>query len=129
MPRPNSETSFPSGARANSTTHASTKERAPMPSVTTDLTGAKLSNSPAQLAGILCNDPQFQKFVAIRSGLPNQQFNASAAAEYLRTACSIITRRDLDLRGEAFNKFNALRTDFDAWRGRIAAPREGYHNG
>lgn len=129
MPRPNSETSFPSGARANSTTHATTKERAPIPSETSDLIGTKLSNSPAQLAGILCNDPQFQKFAAIRSGLPDQQFNASAAAEYLRTVCNIITRRDLDLRGEAFNKFNALRTDFDAWRGRIAAPREGYHDG
>ncbi|MCZ4268994.1 hypothetical protein O4H48_13930 [Rhodobacteraceae bacterium G21628-S1] len=82
------------------------------------------SKSPAQRAGILCNDPQFQKFAAIRSGLPGQQFNATATAEYLRTVCGIITRRDLDLRGTAFQKFEALRTDFDAWRGRIASPRQ-----
>lgn len=84
---------------------------------------------PAQQAGILCNDPQFQKFAAIRSDLPGQRFNASAAAEYLRTVCGIITRRDLDLRGTAFQKFEALRTDFDAWRGRIASPPKGYRHG
>lgn len=80
---------------------------------------------PAQQAGILCNDPQFQKFAAIRSGLPSQRFNASATAD----VCGIITRRDLELRGAAFQKFEALRTDFDAWRGRIASPPEGYRHG
>lgn len=84
---------------------------------------------PAQQAGILCNDPQFQKFAAMRCGLPGQQFSPSAAAEYLRTVCNIVTRRDLDLRGDSFNKFNVMRTDFDAWRGRIAAPRDGFSHG
>ncbi|MCG7625566.1 hypothetical protein [Epibacterium sp. Ofav1-8] len=87
------------------------------------------AKSPAQLAGILCNDPQFQRFAAMRCGLPDQQFCPTAAAEYLRTVCRIVTRRDLDLRGEAFKRFEALRTDFDAWSGRIAAPRAGYRNG
>jgi len=87
------------------------------------------SRSPAQVAGILCNDPKFQQFAATRCGLPRQQFSPTATAEYLRNVCGIVTRRDLDLLGEAFTRFNALRTDFDAWRGRIAAPRGGYHNG
>ncbi|WP_085847524.1 hypothetical protein [Pacificibacter marinus] len=77
---------------------------------------------PAQQAGILCNDPQFQKFAAIRSGLPGTQFCASAAAQYLREACNIASRRELNSDTSAQAKFAALRTSFDAWAGRIAAP-------
>lgn len=77
----------------------------------------------AQRAGILCNDPDFQRFAAIRSGLPGQQFSASAAAEYLRNVCGIASRKSLDTDPVAQRQFDALRTDFDAWAGRIAAPR------
>jgi hypothetical protein len=77
---------------------------------------------PAQQAGILCNDPQFQKFAAIRSGVPGTQFCASAAAQYLREACNIASRRELNSDTSAQTKFAALRTTFDAWAGRIAAP-------
>ncbi|SEK63444.1 hypothetical protein [Pacificibacter marinus] len=77
---------------------------------------------PAQQAGILCNDPQFQKFAAIRSGLPGTQFCASASAQYLREACNIASRRELNTDAAAQTKFAALRTTFDAWAGRIAAP-------
>lgn len=77
---------------------------------------------PAQQAGILCNDPQFQKFAAIRSGLPGTKFCASAAAQYLREACKINSRRELNTDTTAQTKFAALRTSFDAWAGRIAAP-------
>lgn len=78
---------------------------------------------PAQRAGILCNDPQFQRFAAIRSGFPGSQFSASGAAEYLRNCCRIASRRDLNDIPEAAARFEALRTDFDAWRGRIPSPR------
>ncbi|SLN70090.1 hypothetical protein [Pacificibacter marinus] len=77
---------------------------------------------PAQQAGILCNDPQFQQFAAIRSGVPGTQFCASAAAQYLREACNIASRRELNSDTSAQTKFAALRTTFDAWAGRIAAP-------
>ena len=77
---------------------------------------------PAQQAGILCNDPQFQKFAAIRSGVPGSKFCASAAAQYLREACKIASRRELNTDAIAQSNFAALRTTFDAWAGRIAAP-------
>ena len=78
---------------------------------------------PAQQAGILCNDPQFQRFAATRSGLPNQQFSASAAAQYLRDCCQIKSRRQLASEPTARTNFQTLRTEFDAWAGRIQAPR------
>jgi hypothetical protein len=77
---------------------------------------------PAQQAGILCNDPQFQKFAAIRSGFPDTIFSTSAAAEYLREACTIKSRRELNTDTGAQSNFAALRTTFDAWAGRIATP-------
>jgi hypothetical protein len=77
---------------------------------------------PACQAGILCNDPQFQQFAAIRSGLPDTKFCASASAQYLREACNIDSRRVLNTDTAAQSKFEALRTSFDAWAGRIAAP-------
>ena len=77
----------------------------------------------AQQAGMLCNDDQFQRFAAIRCGLPGQQFCASAAAQYLRDCCGITSRNLLNSDQPAQTKFHALRTDFDMWRGRIARPR------
>ncbi len=78
---------------------------------------------PAQQAGILCNDPRFQRFAAMRCGLSGQQFSASASAEYLRDCCQIDSRTALNTSGPAQSKFAALRTDFDAWTGKIASPR------
>lgn len=79
--------------------------------------------SPAQQAGILCNDPQFQKFAATRCGLPDQQFCSTATAEYLRSCCQIRSRRDLENNQAALSNFQTLRTEFDAWTGRIPTPR------
>lgn len=78
---------------------------------------------PAQQAGIISNDSRFQKFAAIRCGLPGKQFNASAAAEFLRDCCNIISRRELNTDLNAYEKFQTLRTEFDAWPGKIATPR------
>lgn len=59
----------------------------------------RLADMPqATQAGILCNDPQFQQFAASQSGFRGGQFTTQAAAEYLRT-------------------------DFDAWIGKIARQR------
>ena len=78
---------------------------------------------PAQAAGILCNDETFRRFVKVRIDAPTAApVTVSAAAEYLRRACGIASRRDLNTDPDARARFEALRTDFDAWRGRIAAP-------
>ncbi|TNE64438.1 hypothetical protein [Celeribacter ethanolicus] len=77
----------------------------------------------SQQAGIICNDPRFQKFAATRSGLPDRHFTAEAAAEYLREVCQIASRRDLAANTIAQIRFQALRTEFDAWTGKIATQR------
>ncbi|WP_417257381.1 hypothetical protein [Celeribacter sp.] len=76
-----------------------------------------------QQAGIICNDPRFQRFAAIRSGLPDQSLTTSAAAEYLRTVCQIKSRRELATDAVAQTRFQAMRTDFDAWTGKIPNQR------
>lgn len=77
----------------------------------------------AQQAGILCNDPRFQRFAATRCGFPDTEFNAHAAAEYLRDCCRIDSRSRLNTDSAAMKRFQTLRTEFDAWTGRIAAQR------
>ncbi|WP_318011033.1 hypothetical protein [Pseudosulfitobacter pseudonitzschiae] len=77
----------------------------------------------AQQAGILCNEPQFQIFAGMRCIGPNTKLCPSATAEYLRTVCKIKSRRELETDEGAATRFAALRTEFDAWRGRIAQPR------
>jgi len=74
-------------------------------------------------AGILCNDPRFQKFAATRCGLPGEQFHSTAAAEYLRTCCGVSSRSELEIDHPASSRFNILLTEFDAWVGRIGQPR------
>lgn len=76
---------------------------------------------PAQRAGILCNDATFRRFVATRLPGPWEAVTASAAAEWLRRECRIASRRDLET--DAASRFDALRTEFDAWRGKIPAQR------
>ena len=84
----------------------------------------KLADLPLpQQAGILCNDTKFQEFAALRCGFPKGQFTPESAAEYLRDVCQIESRRDLATSKTAQTKFAALRTDFDAWTGKIANQR------
>ena len=97
-------------------------------------TGAVLCNrrtfadlsAPTQ-AGILCNDPRFQEFAAMRLGFPKGRASPTATAEYVRRSCDIASRRDLATSPKAAARFQALRTDFDAWVGKIATPKPEDH--
>ncbi|WP_407496798.1 hypothetical protein [Pseudooceanicola sp. MF1-13] len=80
-------------------------------------------NPLARRAGILCNDIAFQRYAAMRSGQPGQQFDQAQTADYLRTVCGVHSRRNLDTDPIAARVFDALRTEFDAWAGRIAPQR------
>lgn len=83
-----------------------------------------LSDMPhAQQAGILCNDEAFRRFADAHTARTGDPLTPSAAAEFLRRRCQITSRRDLNTDPHARTRFDALRTDFDAWRGRIATPR------
>lgn len=79
--------------------------------------------APAQ-AGILCDDAAFQAFVADRSGMQGEMFSASACAEYIRRQCGVTSRADLARAPAAARRFADLRTEFDAWSGRLPQPRE-----
>jgi len=79
--------------------------------------------NPAQQAGILCNDPRFQRFAATRCGMHGEQFSTTAAAQYLRDCCQIDSRKQLTTSEAAQQKLQILRTEFDAWTGKIATPR------
>lgn len=87
------------------------------------MTRRNLSDLPlSQQAGILCGDNRFQEFAARQSGVDGR-FTESASAEYLRRQCRIISRRELDTNDGAAEGFNRLRTEFDAFTGRIAAQK------
>ena len=78
---------------------------------------------PAQQAGILCNDPRFQEFAARYCDVTTERFNANATTEFLRVECGVKSRATLNTNPEAASRFAALRTEFDAWTGKIATPR------
>lgn len=75
-------------------------------------------------AGILCNDARFQRFAAKACKCPAEQVNASAAAQFVRTFCQVESRRHLDFNPVAREQFQTLRTEFDAWTGKIASPNQ-----
>ena len=77
----------------------------------------------AQQAGMLCNENAFRQFVGARTIKSGVTVSSSAAAEYLRNFCEISSRRELNTNQPAQSKFQTLRTEYDAWRGRIADQR------
>jgi len=91
----------------------------PIPQETQHRTAFADMPLPSQ-AGILCKDPQFQSFAGTRSIGGSVQLTSTAAAEYLCMICGINSRADLATNTAAAARFAALRTEYDAWRGRIA---------
>lgn len=77
----------------------------------------------ANQAAILCNTGLFQEFAAKRCGYPDKAMTPSAAAEYVRTVCGVTSRKQLDSNSKAAGQFQALRTEYDEWRGRIPTRR------
>ncbi len=80
--------------------------------------------SRAQQAGILCNHWQFQHFV---NHVYEVNFSGSddteKTAEFVRAFCEVDSRRRLDVEeGGAGLKWDQLRTEYDAWCGRIGWP-------
>mgnify|MGYP001627840456 CR=1 FL=1 len=75
----------------------------------------------AQMAGILCNDAGFHAFVAERTGQLCQ--DAETAARFLRAECGIQSRRELTANPTARAAFDRLRTEVDAFTGKIPQQR------
>ncbi|WP_147127788.1 hypothetical protein [Shimia ponticola] len=82
----------------------------------------------SQQAGILCHTDLFQTFVALQMGIEaadnsKPRVTSTACAEHIRRTCGIDTRKELNTNRPAQDKFDALRTEFDAWRGAIPKQR------
>lgn len=78
---------------------------------------------PAQQAGIPCTQEDFQRFCAKRRMVDLEWATESFAAEFVRLECGVNSRSDLNTSDRAAERFQKLRTEFDAWRGKIGAQR------
>jgi hypothetical protein len=77
----------------------------------------------AQQAGMLCNEDQFRRFADSRTIESGSAATVGAAAEFIRLFCGVNSRIALNTNAIAAEKFAIMRTEFDAWAGRIQAPR------
>lgn len=67
-----------------------------------------------KMAGILCRDPDFWRWLNDREMLMEK--NEKACTEWLTSYLSIESRKELKTDTEARNLFNQLKRSFDAWR-------------
>ena len=67
-----------------------------------------------KMAGILCRDPEFWKWLNDREMLMEK--NEKACAEWLTSYLGIESRKELKTDTEARSLFNQLKRSFDAWK-------------
>lgn len=73
-----------------------------------------------QMAGMLPRDPQFREWVS-QYTVPPRAVSVDEAAEFIRIACGIDSRRELAQHAGAAERFhNFIRKPFVAWRARQA---------
>lgn len=71
---------------------------------------------PIQLAGMLPKDPQFRAFVS-QYMVPPRPATVDDAAAFIRAACEIQSRRELETNAAAVDRLNRfIRRPFVAWR-------------
>ena len=83
--------------------------------------------SRTKQAGILCNDPEFYRWLVAdyRVSPDPETSNADIVAQYVRELCGVISRASLDSQPEGAGKlWDQLRSEFDAARGAIGRPDE-----
>jgi hypothetical protein len=72
--------------------------------------------SLAQIAGILCNNAVFQKFIQEESAGWNHRPTTEEAADWLRATCGITSRSELNSNELAAERFGKIRDRYEAWR-------------
>ena len=75
----------------------------------------------AQWAGMLCQDAQFQTFVHYLSQ-GNVPAQTDDVAEFVRDYCDVKSRSEIGFSEETGDKWDMLKTEYDAWRGKIGRP-------
>lgn len=77
--------------------------------------------SLVRLAGILPRQPEFRAWLAEAA---HQPITADDAAEFIRIACGVDSRRELDTNGGAADRFHTIvRRPFLAWRDQQHQPK------
>lgn len=75
-----------------------------------------------QLAGMLPRDPEFRAFVGYFM-VPPREVDVDTAAEFIRVACGVDSRRELARHAGAAERFhNIIRKPFLAWKKRQSEP-------
>ncbi len=80
--------------------------------------------SRAQQAGILCNDERFIAFLSQHYDMDVNTRNpiAEDAASFVRAFCKVDSRAELDNSEHGHERWDQLRTEYDAWAGKIGWP-------
>lgn len=73
----------------------------------TEEAGEEKGGRLARQAGIMCHEVAFHQFVEVN--------DEEAAAEFIRTHCGVLSRRNLDHNDGAARKFMDLKADYDFW--------------
>ena len=71
--------------------------------------------SPAQQAGMLCQDDVFAKFLAERDGYSTITYSPDHCAERVRTMCGVTSRKDILQGTRADGLWRAIVSDYRAW--------------
>lgn len=77
--------------------------------------------SNARGAALMCGNKLFQRYLSARRGEPVT--DPDQAAQALRAALNIESRRELDTCGLAESRYRGLMNNFNQWRRRT----QGYH--
>lgn len=76
----------------------------------------------AKAAGILCRDPAFRLYLdqraraKFRADVPDGTHNEDDAGDWLRRACGVTSRAELDNDMQASATFVRIRNHFNGWR-------------
>lgn len=77
----------------------------------------------ANKIGMRCNDKQFQRWIAVREEAEPSDFDATAAAGYVRRYCGVRSRAEITPDSEAAILWSVLETEFMRDNGMMAEPR------
>jgi len=81
-----------------------------------------MSQHHARAAGILCRDPAFRLYLDRRArakfsaDVPDGTHSEEDAGDWLRKACQVSSRSELDTNPQAGATFRLIRNRFNRWR-------------
>ena len=83
-----------------------------------------MNNHHARAAGILCRDPVFRLYLDRRArakfgaDVPDGTHTDQDASEWIRKACRVTSRADIDTNQQAVATFRLIQNRFNRWRAR-----------